>query len=132
MTNHNLCRRSFLSTAALAVAATASSSEASPQPQTPDLPASGKFPIKSISSANGQEATKRAYHLIKAGTDTLEAVVAGVEIVENDPQDTSVGYGGLPNEDGIVELDAAVMHGPRHRAGSVASLRNIRIRHKWP
>jgi N4-(beta-N-acetylglucosaminyl)-L-asparaginase len=62
----------------------------------------------------------------KSGKDTLEAVVAGVEIVENDPRDTSVGYGGLPNEDGIVELDAAVMHGPRHRAGSVASLRNIK------
>ncbi len=64
--------------------------------------------------------------MIQSGTDTLEAVVAGVETVENDPRDTSVGYGGLPNEDGVVELDAAVMHGPRHRAGSVASLRNIK------
>ena len=56
----------------------------------------------------------------------MEAVVEGVAIVEADPQDTSVGYGGLPNEQGVVELDAAVMHGPSHLAGAVAALRNIK------
>lgn len=89
-------------------------------------PEPGKFPVKSISSANGLATTRLAYEKILGGTDTLEAVVAGVGLVEDDPDDTSVGYGGLPNEDGIVELDAAVMHGPSHRAGAVASLRNIR------
>jgi len=49
-----------------------------------------------------------------------------VNLVEDDPEDYSVGYGGLPNEEGVVELDAAVMHGPTHRAGAVASLQNIR------
>ena len=126
MTSSNLCRRSFLSAAAMAVASTAASGQASQQPQLPSMPEPGRFPVKSVSSANGLEATKRAYQLITSGKDTLEAVVAGVEIVENDPADVSVGYGGLPNEDGVVELDAAVMHGPRHRAGSVASLRGIR------
>lgn len=61
-----------------------------------------------------------------AGVDPAEAVVAGVKLVEDDPADTSVGYGGLPNEEGIVELDASVMHGPTHKAGAVASLRNIK------
>ena len=86
----------------------------------------GTFPVKAISSHNGLEATKRAYELMNKGTDTLDAAVAGVTIVEDDPNDTSVGYGGLPNENGVVELDAAVMHGPTHRAGAVAALQNIK------
>ncbi len=64
--------------------------------------------------------------MIAGGGDTLDAVVAGVNIVELDPDDTSVGYGGLPNEDGVVELDSCVMHGPTRRAGSVGSLRGIK------
>jgi N4-(beta-N-acetylglucosaminyl)-L-asparaginase len=64
--------------------------------------------------------------MLKAGRDTLDAVVAGVNINEEDPEDTSVGYGGLPNEEGVVELDASVMHGPTRRAGSVASIRNVK------
>ena len=64
--------------------------------------------------------------LIQKGKDPLDAVIAGVNIVENDPEETGVGCGGLPNEDGIVELDASVMHGPTHNAGAVASLRNIK------
>ncbi|SFI91523.1 N(4)-(beta-N-acetylglucosaminyl)-L-asparaginase [Planctomicrobium piriforme] len=79
-----------------------------------------------IASANGVEATRLAYDLIQQGRDPLDAVVAGVTLVEDDPNDMTVGYGGLPNEDGIVELDAAVMHGPTHRAGAVAGLRNVR------
>lgn len=79
-----------------------------------------------IASANGLAATAKAAELIAAGADTLDAVIAGVNIVEDDPEDTSVGYGGLPNEDGVVELDASVMHGPTCRAGAVAALRNIK------
>jgi N4-(beta-N-acetylglucosaminyl)-L-asparaginase len=79
-----------------------------------------------VSSSNGLRATEKAMEMIRAGADTLDAVVAGVNIVEDDPKDMSVGYGGLPNEEGIVELDASVMHGPTRRAGAVASLRNIK------
>lgn len=68
----------------------------------------------------------RAMEIIKAGGDTLDAVVAGVNIVEDDPRDNSVGYGGLPNEEGDVELDSSVMHGPSRRAGAVANLRYIK------
>lgn len=79
-----------------------------------------------IASGNGPNATERAFKVMSAGVDPCEAVVAGVKLVEDDPKDTSVGYGGLPNEDGVVELDASVMHGPTHKAGAVAGLRNIK------
>jgi N4-(beta-N-acetylglucosaminyl)-L-asparaginase len=79
-----------------------------------------------ISSANGLQATAKAMELIQQGADALDAVIAGVNIVEDDPNDQSVGFGGLPNEDGVVELDASVMHGPSGRGGAVASLRNIK------
>jgi N4-(beta-N-acetylglucosaminyl)-L-asparaginase len=79
-----------------------------------------------ISSGNGVPACNKAVALIREGADPLDAVVAGVNIVEDDPEDHSVGYGGLPNEDGVVELDSCVMHGPTHKAGAVAGLRNIR------
>src|SRR6476660_4693111 len=78
-----------------------------------------------ISSANGLAACKKAGEMLDAGSDTLDAVIAGVNIVELDPNDTSVGYGGLPNEDGVPELDASVMHGPTRRAGSVAAIHGI-------
>jgi len=64
--------------------------------------------------------------LLREGADPLAAAIAGVNLVEDDPNDHSVGYGGLPNEDGVVELDAAVMHGPTHSAGAVAALQRIR------
>jgi N4-(beta-N-acetylglucosaminyl)-L-asparaginase len=79
-----------------------------------------------ISSENGLRACTRAMEMVQSGKDTLDAVIAGVNINEEDPEDTSVGYGGLPNEEGVVELDACVMHGPSRRAGSVASIRGIK------
>jgi N4-(beta-N-acetylglucosaminyl)-L-asparaginase len=79
-----------------------------------------------ISSANGVNALQKGMDILKSGGDTLDAVVAAVSVVEDDPGDDSVGYGGLPNEEGIVELDASVMHGPTHRCGSVASVQKIK------
>ncbi len=64
--------------------------------------------------------------LLRSGEDAVDAVVGGVAVVEDDPDDMSVGYGGLPNEAGVVQLDAGVMHGPSHKAGAVAALENIR------
>jgi N4-(beta-N-acetylglucosaminyl)-L-asparaginase len=79
-----------------------------------------------ISSANGVNALQKGMDILKSGGDTLDAVVAAVTVVEDDPNDDSVGYGGLPNEEGVVELDASVMHGPTHRCGSVASVQKIK------
>ncbi len=79
-----------------------------------------------ISSANGVNALQKGMDILKSDGDTLDAAVAAVTVVEDDPNDDSVGYGGLPNEDGVVELDASVMHGPTRRAGSVASVQKIK------
>ncbi len=79
-----------------------------------------------VASGNGLEATDKAMTMLKSGAGLLDAVIAGVNIVEDDPNELGVGYGGLPNEDGVVELDASVMFGPTHGAGAVASLRNIK------
>jgi len=68
----------------------------------------------------------RAAELVLNGTDTLDAAVEGVKLQELDPKDQSVGYGGLPNEEGVVQLDASCMHGPTKRAGAVAALEGIK------
>ncbi|MFK7843822.1 MAG: N(4)-(beta-N-acetylglucosaminyl)-L-asparaginase [Rhodothermales bacterium] len=78
-----------------------------------------------VSSANGRGAVAEAIRLIQNGSDALDAVIGGVNLVEEDPADMSVGYGGLPNADGVVQLDAACMHGPSGRAGAVAALEGI-------
>ncbi|HEY0931069.1 MAG TPA: N(4)-(beta-N-acetylglucosaminyl)-L-asparaginase [Gemmatimonas sp.] len=78
-----------------------------------------------VSSANGIRGVKVAYDQMQTGTDPLDAAIAGVNIQELDPDDQSVGLGGLPNEEGVVQLDASCMHGPTRRAGSVASIEDI-------
>src|SRR5215467_2760452 len=87
-----------------------------------------------ISSHNGNKfknggtmtAVEKAFSMITKGEDVLDSVITGVNIVELDPLDDSVGYGGLPNADGVVQLDASCMHGPRRQAGAVASLEGVR------
>jgi N4-(beta-N-acetylglucosaminyl)-L-asparaginase len=94
---------------------------------------SGIKPIV-IASANGyqyknggtQTCVEKAFTMITQGADVLEALIAGVNIVELDPEETSVGYGGLPNADGVVQLDSCCMHGPLKRAGGVAALEGVR------
>lgn len=87
-----------------------------------------------ISSSNGNHfknggdvtCVQKAFALITQGADVLDAVIAGVNIVELDPLDDSVGYGGLPNADGVVQLDSSCMHGPRKQAGAVACIEGVR------
>lgn len=75
----------------------------------------------------GQETcVQTAFRMLSAGEDVLDSVVAGVNIVELDPVDTSVGYGGIPNADGVVQLDSCCMHGPKKWAGGVACLEGVR------
>ena len=118
----DLSRRCFLQSAA-AVAAGAMLPKRAGAGQAGSKPRSA--PVV-ISSANGLRATRKAADSIMNGVDTLDAVISGVNIVEEDPADMSVGYGGIPNEDGVVELDSCVMHGPSCEAGAVAALRNIK------
>jgi N4-(beta-N-acetylglucosaminyl)-L-asparaginase len=94
-------------------------------PENAPQAAQGKRPLI-ISSANGVHALDRGMEILQKGGDTLDAAVAVVTVVEDDPNDDSVGFGGLPNEEGEVELDASCMHGPTGRAGSVASVRRIK------
>ena len=112
-------RRLFLSSAALAPFA------ASGGPAGAGAGPAGQRPVV-VGSANGLKAVELALERIRAGVDPLDAVVAGVNLVEDDPKDMSVGYGGIPNEDGVVQLDSCVMHGPTARAGAVASLEGIK------
>lgn len=79
-----------------------------------------------IGSGNAKDAVRIAVEQMAKGMPPVDAAVAGINPVEEDPNDTSVGYGGLPNEDGVVELDSCVMDGPTGLAGAVASLRNIK------
>lgn len=129
MTIHenDLTRRRFIQASAATVAAGAFQTAvpvASADPPTAQVKA-GARPVV-ISSANGASAINRAMEMLKAKADVLDAVIAAVNIVEDDPEDTTVGLGGLPNEDGVVELDSSVMHGPTHKAGAVAAIQNIR------
>ena len=78
-----------------------------------------------ISSANGGRTVLKAIEVIQSGADAIDAVVAGVNLVEEDPNDSSVGYGGLPNEEGVVQLDSCIMHGPTSRAGGVGAIEGI-------
>jgi N4-(beta-N-acetylglucosaminyl)-L-asparaginase len=122
MTNYS--RRDFLKSGAGAAALLAGGRLRAGTAAGPSAAPPGTLRV--VSSGNGIRATAKAMEMLRAGGDPLDAVIAGVNIVEDDPDDMSVGYGGLPNEDGVVELDSSVMYGPTHSAGAVAALRNIK------
>src|SRR6187397_2481808 len=124
-------RREFMTAAAGAgmVAATSSVSGA------PAVIVQGASKPVVISSSNGNRfknggdktCVQLAFEqMTSGGKDVLDALIVGVNIVELDPLDTSVGYGGLPNADGIVQLDACCMHGPKKRAGGVGAIEGVR------
>ena len=118
-------RREFIAAGALAAAGTAAKTTFAQPHDLRRTRHRGRGAVV-IASGNGLECVRRAHELINGGADPAHAVVKGVEINENDPRDDSVGYGGLPNEHGVVSLDACVMHGPTHRSGAVAAIENIK------
>ena len=128
---HPINRRELLITGAAAALAASARVESS---QAPSVVKPGSARPVVVASANGhryknggtQTCVERAFALMTEGKDVLDALIAGVNIVELDPLDTSVGYGGLPNAEGVVQLDASCMHGPKKRAGAVACLEGVR------
>ena len=127
-----LTRREFVKTGAAGI--TAAAVPAGAQQTAPTIITKPGVKPVIISSANGhydrnggpKTCVETAFAAMIAGTDVLEALIAGVNIVELDPADTSVGYGGLPNAEGVVQLDSCCMHGPKKRAGGVAALEGVR------
>lgn len=125
-------RRDFVRAAALAGVAAGAADERV-LAQAPAVRTGSRRPVV-IASGNGNRfknggdrtCVEEAFRLLASGSDPLDAVIAGVNIVERDPEDTSVGFGGLPNADGVVQLDSCCMHGPKKRAGGVAALEGIR------
>jgi len=122
-------RRDFIATAAITSAALTVDG------LTPEVLAQTKSPGQSnsatkkpimISALNGFEYLGRGFDVLRKGGDTLDAVMEVIRGPEDDPKDDSVGLGGLPNEEGVVELDSCCMHGPSRRAGAVAGVRNIK------
>src|SRR6187455_2166051 len=129
-----LNRRQFVqTTTAAAAAAVAVPKTLFAQAPTVMTPKSVKPVV--IASNNGHQfknggtktCVETAFSMITGGSDVLDALIAGVNIVELDPLDDSVGYGGLPNAEGVVQLDAACMHGPTKRAGAVAALEGVAL-----
>jgi len=127
-----ISRREFVKAGTAAGVAAASARPGFAQAPTVLAPKTVKPVV--IASANGNKyknggprsAVEEAFARMTRGEDVLDAVIAGVNIVELDPEDDSVGYGGLPNADGVVQLDSCCMHGPKKRAGGVAALEGVR------
>jgi N4-(beta-N-acetylglucosaminyl)-L-asparaginase len=127
-----ISRREFVVTSTAGLAAAAAAGPAFGQ--SPAMMTKKTARPAVIASGNGhffknggtKTCIETAFAQMMQGTDVLEALIAGVNIVELDPLDTSVGYGGLPNADGIVQLDACCMHGPKKRAGGVGAIEGVR------
>ena len=114
-------RRDFIGTAALGTIGL--SLEAQEKEKKPDATPVGKGARNIIiSSGNGFDHIDAGFETLRRGGDTLDAALRVVRGPEDDPNDDSVGLGGLPNEEGVVELDSCCMHGPTRRAGSVGGV----------
>jgi len=130
-TKKQITRRKFVAAAGIGTLTSPALLDLAQAPQIQTKPRSKPVVVASANGnkskdADGLSCVARAFKMIAEGADVLDAVIAGVNIVELDPEDTSVGYGGLPNADGVVQLDASVMHGPLKRAGAVACLEGVR------
>jgi N4-(beta-N-acetylglucosaminyl)-L-asparaginase len=123
----SLSRRDFLgATTGLAATAGLPATAAAAIDGFPAVHIRGMARNVAVASANGIRGVERAGNLLAQGMDTLDAGIEGVKIQELDPNDTSVGYGGLPDERGVVSLDSSCMHGPTRRAGAVAAIEGIK------
>ena len=111
-------RRDFIKTVAGAAAFAALEGRAASPPEG--------GPVFLSTWTHGKPANERAAEVFKSGGSLLDAVEKGINVPESDPNVTSVGYGGIPNAEGVVELDAAIMDGARHRASAVC---NLHIKH---
>jgi N4-(beta-N-acetylglucosaminyl)-L-asparaginase len=126
-----ISRRDFVVTSTAGIAAAAATPAFA---QSPAVMSKKSVKPTVIASANGHRyknggtvtCVEKAFSMMTQGSDVLEALVAGVNIVELDPEESSVGYGGLPNAEGVVQLDASCMHGPRKRAGGVAAIEGVK------
>jgi len=124
----DLTRREFVVKSAVVAAGPIAASAA------PAVHARGRVAPLVVSDISGfryrnggpENSVERAFRGITEGEDVLDALIAGVNIPELDPEETGIGYGGLPNADGVVQLDACCMHGPKKQAGGVASLEGVR------
>jgi N4-(beta-N-acetylglucosaminyl)-L-asparaginase len=125
LSRRDFVRTSVLGAVAAGVTATAEGKDANDSQERAGQPGSSKRPIM-ICANNGFNYLDDAFAFLKSGGDTLDAALRVVQGPENDPKDDSVGLGGLPNEECVVELDACCMHGPTRRAGSVGGVRNIK------
>src|SRR5258705_4378944 len=124
----SVSRREFLRSTAGGVAASAVLGIPHPMRPPRPLPPESRWAAKpvAIASANGLRAVQKAFDLLMQGADTLDSVVEGVKIQELDPNDDSVGYGGLPKPAGGLQTDAACMHGPTKRAGAGCGAQKIK------
>src|SRR5712671_2609520 len=118
-------RRDFVKTSVLGAVAAGVGARARAEDIKPAASESYKRPII-VCANNGFNYLDDAFAFLKSGGDTLDAALRVVKGPEDDPNDDSVGLGGLPNEEGVVELDACCMHGPTRRAGAVGGVRNIK------
>jgi N4-(beta-N-acetylglucosaminyl)-L-asparaginase len=124
----SITRRGFLGSAIAASVAAGLQGQDKNAASRPSEPAPASTPQRPIMicANNGYNYLDDAFAFLKNGGDTLDAALRVVKGPEDDPNDSSVGLGGLPNEEGVVELDACCMHGPTRRAGSVGGVRNIK------
>ena len=127
-----ITRRDFVKTASLAAAAPLSLAQAPAPQQAPAVMRTVRPVVISdysgweFKNGGAENAVQRAFRLITEGQDVLDALIAGVNIPELDPLETGIGFGALPNANGVIELDASCMHGPKKRAGAVACLEGVR------
>lgn len=125
-TRRNFLGRGMAGVLAALAAPRAADAQATRSPASDKVAAKGAVVLSSRGERWGKPVNDPAWSLLASGGDALDAVIAGANVVELDPEDQSVGYGGLPNEEGVVQLDASVMSGRLRKSGAIAALERIK------